>query len=190
MFGCFCDPPDAPICHPQRGHPANLAPESVPKALGSRRWSAVMTPRDAGQRADDVVASHRAADGAGPSIEAARTYAGGSSGGAVVRFRAFRSAIRQKCSVGRKWALVVRIDLQMTSPTFGWGKLTVSTEEVILTIARRESKSQKIRTAKIFPFANWPKGESARAKSKRHRVRTPARPELFAETVTPEGFFL
>jgi hypothetical protein len=92
MFGCFCDPPDAPICHPQRGHPANLAPESVPKALGSRRWSAVMTPRDAGQRADDVVASHRAADGAGPSIEAARTYAGGSSGGAVVRFRAFRSA--------------------------------------------------------------------------------------------------
>ena len=58
------------------------------------------------------------------------------------------------------------------------------------TARARENKTQKVRAAKIFPSANWPIGESARAKSKRHRVRTPAQPELFAETVTPEGFFL
>ena len=46
--------------------------------------SAVMTPRDGALRADEVVASHSAADGAGPSIEGARTYAHGISRGAVV----------------------------------------------------------------------------------------------------------
>ena len=39
-----------------------------------------------GPRADGAVASHRAADGAVPSIEAARTYARGTSRGAVARF--------------------------------------------------------------------------------------------------------
>ena len=43
-------------------------PESLPKRATTRRWSAVMTPRDAGLRADDAVTSHRAADGAVPSI--------------------------------------------------------------------------------------------------------------------------
>ena len=42
-----------------------------------------MTPRLAGLRADDVVASHRAADGAAPSIEPGRTYAHGTTMGAV-----------------------------------------------------------------------------------------------------------
>ena len=42
-----------------------------------------MTPRLAGLRADDAVASHRAADGAGPSIEPGRTYAHGTTMGAV-----------------------------------------------------------------------------------------------------------
>jgi hypothetical protein len=46
--------------------------------------SAVMTPRDGALRADEVVASHSAADGAGASIEGARTYAHGISRGAVV----------------------------------------------------------------------------------------------------------
>jgi hypothetical protein len=49
----------------------------------AHRWSAVMTPRDGGLRADDVAASHRAVDGDGPSIRDARTYAHGTSRGAV-----------------------------------------------------------------------------------------------------------
>jgi hypothetical protein len=42
-----------------------------------------MSPRLAALRADTVVASRRAADGAIPSIEPARTYAHGTSTGAV-----------------------------------------------------------------------------------------------------------
>ena len=53
----------------------------------------VMTPRHAGLQADDAVASHRAAGGAGPSIEGARTHAHLFSRGAVVGFAAFRAAI-------------------------------------------------------------------------------------------------
>ena len=34
-----------------------------------------------------------------------------------------------------------------------------------------------------FPLRNWAKGKSAGAKSKRHQVRTPAQPKLFAEAV-------
>jgi hypothetical protein len=49
----------------------------------AHRWSAVMTPKDGGLRADDVAASHRAVDGDGPSIRDARTYAHGTSRGAV-----------------------------------------------------------------------------------------------------------
>jgi hypothetical protein len=55
-----------------------------------------MTPRRAALCADDAVASHRAADGAGPSIEGARTCAHGTSTGAVVRFPAYRSAIQRE----------------------------------------------------------------------------------------------
>ena len=45
----------------------------------ARRWPAVVTPGRAVQRAGDAAASHSAADGAGPSIEGARTYAHASS---------------------------------------------------------------------------------------------------------------
>jgi hypothetical protein len=92
VIGCFSRQPEALTGHPQRAHPARLAAESAPKALTSRRWPAVMTPRNGGLRAADAVASHRAADGAGPSIEGAWTHAGGISRGAVVRFPAFRTA--------------------------------------------------------------------------------------------------
>ena len=68
-------------------------PESLPKRATTRRWSAVMTPRDAGLRADDAVTSHRAADGAVPSIEGARTYAHFISRGAMAGFAAFLSAM-------------------------------------------------------------------------------------------------
>ena len=57
-------------------------------------WPAVVTPGRAVQRAGDAAASHSAADGAGPSIEGARTYAHASSRGAALRFCAFRSAIK------------------------------------------------------------------------------------------------
>jgi hypothetical protein len=36
VFGCFCHRPDAPTCHAQRGHPANLAAESVASARPDR----------------------------------------------------------------------------------------------------------------------------------------------------------
>jgi hypothetical protein len=81
--GCFSPQPEALVDHPQRAQPARLAAEGVPKAPQSRRWLSVMTPRNGGLRAADVVPSHRAADGDGPSIEGARTYAGGISRGAV-----------------------------------------------------------------------------------------------------------
>ena len=85
MFGRFSHQPYAPNCRHQRADPARLAAQSLPNALAikARRWSAVMTPRDGGLRADDAVASHSAADGAGPSIKGARTYAHGTSSGAV-----------------------------------------------------------------------------------------------------------
>jgi hypothetical protein len=47
-----------------------------------------MTPRNVGLRADDAVASHRAADGTGRSMKRARTYAHGISRGAVAVLRA------------------------------------------------------------------------------------------------------
>eukprot|EP01046_Picozoa_sp_COSAG06_P039075 COSAG06_NODE_4575_length_4131_cov_3.121280_1_plen_210_part_10 len=56
-----------------------------------RHWPAVMTPRHAAPRANDAVASYRAADGAGPSIEGARTCAHFISRGAGAAFPAFRS---------------------------------------------------------------------------------------------------
>ena len=61
------------------------------KLLRTRQWPAVMTPRDGELRADDVAASRRAADGAGPSIEAARTCAHGDRRGAVAGFAACRT---------------------------------------------------------------------------------------------------
>jgi hypothetical protein len=83
VIGCFSHQPDALTCHPRRAQPARPAAESVPNAATTRRWPAVMTPRDGGLRACDLVASHRAADGPGPSIEGARTHARCISRGAV-----------------------------------------------------------------------------------------------------------
>ena len=83
MRGTFSHRPDALSCHPQRGRPASTGHRDSHFRAKARRWPAVMTPRIGGLRADDAVASRRAADGAGPSIEAARTYAGGISRGAV-----------------------------------------------------------------------------------------------------------
>jgi hypothetical protein len=68
-----------------RSRPA-LAAEARQDQQWRRRWPAVPTPRRAGPRADGAVASHRAADGAVPSIAAARTCARGTSRGAVARF--------------------------------------------------------------------------------------------------------
>jgi hypothetical protein len=93
MLGCFWHQPGALTCHPRRAHPATLAAEGVLKARDSRRWPAAMTPRNGGLTADDAVASHSAADGGGPSMDAARTHAGGISRGAAARCDAFRSAI-------------------------------------------------------------------------------------------------
>ena len=89
-IGCFSHRPDALTCHPGRGNPSNLAAEGVPKALTTRRWPAAMTPRRAALRADDAVASHRAADGAGFPIKGARTHAHATIRGAVAGFPAFR----------------------------------------------------------------------------------------------------
>jgi hypothetical protein len=83
MTRCFSHQPEALTCHPRRARPARLVAEGVSDTLNSRRWPAVMTPRNGGLRADDAVASHSAVDGGGPSIDAARTYAGGISRGAV-----------------------------------------------------------------------------------------------------------
>ena len=91
--GALSHQPFALSCQPQRGRPANLATESLPNASEMRWWPAVMAPRHAGLGATDVVASHRAADGAGPPIEAARTYAHFTSRGAAASFPAFRSTL-------------------------------------------------------------------------------------------------
>jgi len=89
VFGCFSHQPDAPTCHPQRGKPVATGGGGVPKAHRTRVWPAAMAPRLAGLRADDAVASHRAADGVGPSIEGARTYAHATPRGAVAVLSAF-----------------------------------------------------------------------------------------------------
>ena len=95
MAGCFWHQPHALTCDHRRGQPASTGRGEPPEAVNTRLWPAVMTPRLAGLRADDAVASHRAADGAGPPIAGARTCAGGTPRGAVARFRAFPSAHRK-----------------------------------------------------------------------------------------------
>ena len=89
MFGTFSHQPEAPSCHTQRGRLASTGRGEPPETAKSRRWPAVMTPRLIGLRADDVLASHIAADGAVLAIQAARTYAGGTSTRAVAVLRAF-----------------------------------------------------------------------------------------------------
>jgi hypothetical protein len=89
VFGCFSHQPEAPTCHPQRGKPVATGGGGVQKAHRTRVWPAAMAPRLAGLRADDAVASHRAVDGVGPSIEGARTYAHATPRGAVAVLSAF-----------------------------------------------------------------------------------------------------
>ena len=64
-----------------------------------------LPPRNVGLRADDAVASHRAADGTGRSMKRARTYAHGISRGAVARsLYPSRSATKapQESAAGRQ----------------------------------------------------------------------------------------
>ena len=79
--------------NPHRAHPAKAVAEGVPNRRRRVGWSAVMTLKHVGLRADGVVASHRAADGAGPSIEGARTCAHATSRGAAAAVSRVRSAI-------------------------------------------------------------------------------------------------
>jgi len=94
MLGCFSHQPDALTCHPRRGKPAQDGRGGPPEAHKARHWPAVMTPRRVAQRADDVVAPRRAADGAILSIEGARAYAGATTRGAAGRFPRVRSESR------------------------------------------------------------------------------------------------
>ena len=80
------------MCPHQRANPASVTAESVPVRSNEPRWLAVMTARRVGLRARDAVASQRAADGAGPSIEGARTHAHLIRRGAVAGFSAFCSS--------------------------------------------------------------------------------------------------
>jgi hypothetical protein len=68
VLGCFSHQPEALSCHPYRGWAASTGRGGAPKAVTSHFWPAAMAPRLAGPRADDAVASHRAADCAVPSI--------------------------------------------------------------------------------------------------------------------------
>jgi hypothetical protein len=57
-----------------------------------------MTPRLIGLRADDVLASHIAADGAVLAIQAARTYASGTSARAAAVLRVLSASLETKKS--------------------------------------------------------------------------------------------
>ena len=107
MIGCFSHQPDALNVRPQRGRPANTGLGGEPKAHHQRIWPAVLTLKRAALRADDAVASHRAADGAGPPIEGARTCAHGTSRGAAAAVSRVRSAIGTEAE----------LDEPLTSPT-------------------------------------------------------------------------
>ena len=85
-IGCLSHRPDACTCRPRRDQPAQAGRGEPPELVNTRHWPAVMTPRLIGLPADHAVASHRAADGADPSIEGARTHAGATSRGAAGRF--------------------------------------------------------------------------------------------------------
>eukprot|EP01046_Picozoa_sp_COSAG06_P027473 COSAG06_NODE_2429_length_6891_cov_159.822733_3_plen_172_part_00 len=88
IIGTFSHPPDALTCRPHRARAASAGRGGVPEAVKTHFWPAVMAPRRAGLGADDAVASHRAVDSAGPSIEGARTHAHGTTRGAVAVSRA------------------------------------------------------------------------------------------------------
>ena len=106
-IGCFSHQPDAPICQPPSSASGQGGRGGRAKPPPSRRWSAVMTLKHVGLRADGVVASHRAADGAGPSIEGARTCAHATSRGAAAAVSRVRSAIGTEAE----------LDEPLTSPT-------------------------------------------------------------------------
>jgi hypothetical protein len=75
------------VCAGRRSVCAPAASSAARAALcgETRLRPAVTTPKHAGLRADDAVAAHRAAGGAGRSIKRARTCAHGTSRGAVAR---------------------------------------------------------------------------------------------------------
>ena len=106
MRGTFSHRPDALSCHPQRGRPASTGRGDGHLRARARRWF-VTTPRRAAQPADGAVASQRAADGAGPSIEGARTCAHGTTTGAAAAVSRVRSAIGTEAE----------LDEPLTSPT-------------------------------------------------------------------------
>jgi hypothetical protein len=85
-IGCLSHRPDACTCRPRRDQPAQAGLRRASGARDTRHWPAVMMLRLIGLPADHAVASHRAADGAVPSIEGARTHAGATSRGAAGRF--------------------------------------------------------------------------------------------------------
>ena len=124
-LGCFSHQPDALTCHTQRGKPAQAGRGGPPEALHTRHWPAVMTPRRVAQRAVDVVAPRRAADGVAPSIDGARTCAGATTRGAAGRFPRVRSGSR---SLSSKVLCV----LASRSPTPRTRRGKLSTQEVFL----------------------------------------------------------
>ena len=98
-------PPQAGIAFPgpPAGFPARDFHYVQPLSFGDQTNSnptfprpAVMTPRRAALRANDVGASHRAADGADPSIPGARTHAHGTSMGAAAAVSCIWSAFALK----------------------------------------------------------------------------------------------
>ena len=91
-LGGFSHQPDALNSHPHRGNRASTARGDGHFPAKKRRWPAAMTPRgreSVGCEPTMEWLTHRAADGGGPSIEAARTHGRGTSRGAVAGLRAF-----------------------------------------------------------------------------------------------------
>jgi hypothetical protein len=110
-LGTFSHPPDALTCRPQRGRAASTGRGGAPEAVKTQFWPAVMAPRRSGLSADDAAASHRAVDGAVPSIDAARTRAHGTTRGAVAVSRASCPRIPAIPSTFRVWPRPLMRDL-------------------------------------------------------------------------------
>ena len=149
MRGTFSHRPDALSCHPQRGRPASTGHRDSHFRAKARRWPAVMTPRRAALRANDVGASHRAADGADPSIPGARTHAHGTSMGAAAAVSCIWSAFALK-----------RRRLTRPSATTA----TIAGGSALSYCIAMEDMYLSISACALCPFA-WSSGESARKKS-------------------------
>ena len=171
VLGCFSHQPDALTCHTQRGKPAQAGRGGPPEAHKARHWPAVMTPRRVAQRADDVVAPRRAADGAVLSIEGARAYAGATTRGAAGRFPRVRSESRSLKSFDTWLAIAHSSNPQ--------GKIKHT----------RGVCDSKIRAAKTFPFANRPKGQKAKGQKAKGTEFEPRRSQNFLlKPLRPRAF--